>query len=153
MPQAADRLMRWLAGFTDAQTRTGRAKYGGAGTVDVTPKVGNREEARKVFGARSCHASAEETQQGRGSTWERRAWHDGEEPAPARGWRVGPFGCRNRGRPERGLVREGGNGRLGASRHSLDLDLTPEKRPPLQSQLTPALTCGPRRARALRASC
>src|SRR5262245_66466180 len=86
----------------------------------------------------------------KGSTWERRAWHDGEEPAPARGWRDGPFGCRNRGRPERGLVREGGNGRLGASGHSLNLDLTPEKRPLLQSQLTPQITCGTRRARALR---
>src|SRR5262249_25161878 len=72
----------------------------------------------------------------------RRAWHDGEEPAPARGWRDGPFGCRNRGRPERGLVREGGNGRLGASRHSLNLDLTPEKKPFLQSQLTVRITCG-----------
>ena len=68
VPEAPDRLMRWLAGFTDHQTRTGRAKYGGARTVDVTPKVGNREEAREVFGARSCHASAEETQQGEVST-------------------------------------------------------------------------------------
>src|SRR5262249_4958525 len=127
VPEAPDRLMRWLAGFTDAQTRTGRAKYGGAGTGDVTPKGGNRGEAGRGFGARSCHASGEGTPHGRGERWERRAWHDGEEPAPARGWRVGPFGCRNRGRPERGLVREGGNGRLGASRHSLNLYLTPEK--------------------------
>ena len=48
-------------------------------------------------------------------------------------------------------MREGGNGRLGASQHSLNLDLTPEKRPFLQSQLTPGVTCGLRRARALRA--
>jgi len=48
--------IRWLAGFTDHQTRTGRAKYGGAGRVDVTPKVGDRKEARVIFGAKklSC---------------------------------------------------------------------------------------------------
>src|SRR5262245_36062537 len=59
---------------------------------------------------------------------------------------------RNRGHPERELVREVGNGRLGASRHGLNLDLTPEKRHLLQSQLTPRITCGTRRARALRAA-
>src|SRR5262249_48377087 len=120
--------MRWLAGFTDHQTRTSRAKYGGAGRGDFKPKGWERKGGGVGFCPRSCDASAEDAQQGNGSTWERRAWHDGEEPAPARGWRVGPFGCRNRGRPERELVREGDNGRLGASRHSLNLNLTPEKK-------------------------
>src|SRR5262249_25161877 len=39
-----DRLMRWLAGFTDHRTRTGRAKYGGAGRGGVTPEGGGRKK-------------------------------------------------------------------------------------------------------------